>query len=144
MHGEYKVMTAEDIDDVLDFEMSRLTGEGIEKEMQAWHALWRREALEHYAPLGWSFVMRNEGKVNGYVLAQPFLFFKGWTQSLWIEHIGSTSEALTTYLFEIIYRWARDKHFQKVYFHESLQFVNKDQLPIQKDGVINSISTTKM
>lgn len=144
MHGEYKVMTAEDIDEVLAFEMARLPGDGIEKEMQAWHAQWRREALEHYAPLGWSFVMRADGKINGYVLAQPLLFFKGWTQSLWIEHIGSNSEPLATYLFEIIYRWARDKHFQKVYFHETLQFVNKDQLPIHKDGVINSVSTTKL
>lgn len=144
MQGEYKVMTAEDIDDVLAFEMNKLPGEGLEKEMQAWHALWRREALEHYAPLGWSFVMRDKGQVQGYVLAQPLLFFKGWTQSLWIEHIGSNTEALATFLFDIIYRWGRDKHFQKVYFHESLSFVNKDQLPIQKDGFINSISTTKL
>lgn len=144
MQGEYKVMTSEDIDDILAFEFARLPGEGIEKEMQAWHALWRREALEHYAPLGWSFVMRNDGKLQGYVLAQPLLFFKGWTQTLWVEHISATSDTLATYLFEIIYRWGRDKHFQKVYFHESLQFVNKDQLPIQKDGFINSISTTKI
>ncbi|MCC6138099.1 MAG: hypothetical protein IT287_05670 [Bdellovibrionaceae bacterium] len=144
MNGEYKVMTPDDIDDILAFEMERLPGEGIEKEMQAWHALWRRESLEHYAPLGWSFVMRAEGKLQGYVLAQPLLFFKGWTQTLWIEHIGTTTPELGTYLFEIIYRWARDKHFQKVYFHESLKFVNKDALPISPDGTINSITTTKM
>lgn len=137
-------MTVNDIDDILFFELNRLSGEGIEKEMQAWHALWRREALEHYAPLGWSFVMREAGKLKGYVLAQPILFLNGWTQTLWVEHIGAENEDLATYLFEIVYRWARDKHFQKVYFHDKLQFINKDQLPIQKEGLLNSISTTKI
>lgn len=144
MLGEYKVMTSVDVDDILNFEMRQLPGEGLEKEMQSWHALWRRESLEHYAPLGWSFVVRTEGELKGYVLAQPILFFKGWTQSLWIEHISATSPELKTYLFEIIYRWARDKHFQKVYFHESLKFVNKEALPIQNDGSIYAISTTKI
>lgn len=144
MNHEYKVMTLEDIEDILTFEMARLPGEGIEKEMESWHALWRREALEHYAPLGWSFVSRAQGQLQGYVLAQPILFFKGWTQSLWVEHISATSQELETYLFEVAYRWARDKHFQKVYFHESLQFMNSVPWPIQQDGLIHSLSTTKM
>ncbi len=137
-------MTPDDIDSILAFEMERLPGEGIEKEMKSWHALWRREALEHYAPLGWSFVMRRQGQLQGYVLAQPVLFFKGWTQTLWVEHIGANTRELETYLFEIVYKWSRDKHFQKVFFHEDLKFVNKDQLPIQQAGQINSLSTTKM
>lgn len=144
MDNEFKVMTPEDIDSILAFEMDRLPGEGIEKEMKAWHAVWRREALEHYAPLGWSFICRSQDQVQGYVLAQPILFFKGWTQSLWVEHISAKGAELETQLFEIIYRWARDKHFQKVYFHESLQFINSAQLPLQQDGMIHCVSTTKM
>lgn len=144
MSEEYKVMTADDIQDVLAYEFEQLTGEGLEKEMKSWHAPWRREALEHYSSLGWSFVMRSDGKLKGYVLAQPLLFFKGWTQSLWVEHISASDPKLATYLFEIVYRWSRDKHFQKVYFYETLHFVNKDQLPIQKEGFINSLSTSKI
>jgi hypothetical protein len=139
-----KVLTVEDIEDVLSFEMDKLPGEGIEKEMLSWHAVWRREALEHYVPLGWSFIQRSEGKIEGYVLAQPVLFLKGWTQTLWVEHIGAKTSELETTLFDVVYRWARDKHFQKVYFSDSLQFVNRDNLPIQKDGSLNSIATTKV
>ena len=144
MNLECKVMTSEDLEDILSYGMAQLSGEGIDKEMKSWHAVWRREALEHYAPLGWSFVSRDQGQLQGYVLAQPVLFFKGWTQTLWIEHISAHSPELKTYLFEVVYRWARDKHFQKVYFHDSLQFINSALWPIERDGLIQSLSTTKM
>lgn len=137
-------MTIEDVPDILEFEKSRLPGEGIEKEMQTWHAVWRQEALEHYARLGWSFIFRTNGKVEGYVLTQPILFFKGWTQALWVEHISATTEELTAALFDIAYRWARDKHFQKVYFSENLQFLNKEQRPLQNDGALHSVASAKI
>ena len=76
---EIKIMTLENLEEALDFEMERVEGEGIEKEMLSWHAPWRREALSHYLPQGWSFVKKKDGKIIGYVMAQPILFFQGWT-----------------------------------------------------------------
>jgi hypothetical protein len=142
---ELKIMTPEDLEDVLAFEMARLTGEGIDREMKAWHAPWRREALEHYSKLGWSFLQRENGKVVGYVICQPILFYQSFTQTLWVEHVGATDEDIGEAMIEVAYRWARDKHLQKVYFKKTLPFASEIGFAkAEAEGELLSIKTTKM
>jgi hypothetical protein len=87
-----------------------------ERKIQSWHARWRQESLEHYLNLGWSFAAKDDGEVKGYFLAQPLLFFDGQTQSLWIEHVQFTNIQARDVLCDFIYKLAREKHLQKVYF----------------------------
>ena len=83
----------------------------MEREMQSWNARWRAEALDHYLPQGWSFVALDDDKVVGFLIAQPLLFFRGLTQTLWVEDVlGPDAEAL----IEAARAWARDKHLQCV------------------------------
>ena len=142
---EIKIMTAGDLEDVLAFEMARLTGVGIDREMQSWHAPWRREALEHYSQNGWSFVKRQGNRVQGYILCQPVLFFQTWTQTLWLEHVSATDEVVGTSLIEVAYRWSRDKHLQKIFFKKGFPFSqNIDFAPAWEEGEFLSLKTTKM
>lgn len=142
---EIKILTIENLTEILDFEKARLPGEGIEKEMLAWHAPWRQEALEHYLPKGWSFVKRVDGQIIGYVLCQPLLFFQGWTQSLWIEHVAATNPEIGTEMLEMAYRWARDKHLQKVFFNTELEFIKDVQFAkTQGTSLLANWSSTKL
>ncbi|MGE3682467.1 MAG: hypothetical protein AB7G93_12145 [Bdellovibrionales bacterium] len=103
----------------------------MDREMQSWNARWRQEALEHYLPLGWSFGAfetetetdtetgididtEAEQSLRGVVLAQPLLFFRGLTQTLWVEHFSFTTPRAGVLLLETLYAWARDKHLQCV------------------------------
>lgn len=142
---EIKIMTPGDLEDVFHFEMSQIAGAGIEKEMQAWHAPWRREALEHYAQNGWSFLKREDGVLKGYILCQPVLFFQSWTQTLWIEHVSARTADVGQTLIEVAYRWSRDKHLQKVFFKKNLPFSEGIQFaPVDTEGEFQSLKTTKM
>lgn len=98
----------------------------IERELVSWHARWRDEALEHYLSLGWSFGswVKGEDEPSGFLLAQPLLFFEGMTQTLWVEFLAGKSAAIERELAAVAYRWARDKHFQKILFAEG-QRLNK-------------------
>jgi hypothetical protein len=96
-------------------------GDEFEKEMSTWKAPWRKEALAHYLPQGWSFgIWDVEGRLLGYSLGQPLLFFQGFTQALWVEHMSARDESVYEKLIEISYRWARDKHLQRVLFPAGL------------------------
>lgn len=142
---EIKVMTINDLDEILQFEMDQIEGEGLEKEMQAWHAPWRKEALEHYLPKGWSFVIRFEGAIQGYILCQPVLFFKGWTQTLWIEHVAAKKESIAKELLEIAYKWSRDKHLQKVFYSKNLPYADQiDFASVNEAESLNYLNTTKV
>ncbi|MBX7230579.1 MAG: hypothetical protein K1X29_00705 [Bdellovibrionales bacterium] len=94
----------------------------MEWEMAKWTAPWRQEALRHYLPLGWSFGAFSEdveGKklsLQGYILAQPLLFFQTQTQTLWVEHVSGSSSYILKSLLETVVRWSRDKHLQRVLF----------------------------
>lgn len=92
--------------------LAKSISDPMELEMQSWTAPWRSESLDHYLKQGWSYGLFVKGDLRAYLLAQPFLFYRGLTQTLWIEHIegGSTEEMLA--LVDTAYRWARDKHFQ--------------------------------
>lgn len=142
---ELKIMTPEDLEDILAFEMARLPGEGIDREMKSWHAPWRREALEHFSKLGWSFLQRKDGKITSYILCQPVLFFQSWTQTLWIEHVGADDAVEGANMIEIAYRWSRDKHLQKVFFKKTLPYANSIAFAKADDeGEFMSLKTTKM
>lgn len=116
-----RVLRREDESSIIEFEKSRLAQtvpDEAERELQSWHASWRKESLEHYLPLGWSFGIWDEktGQLMGYYIAQPQLFLCGMTQTLWVERLVATTPELTADLIELSYRICREKHFQKVLF----------------------------
>lgn len=143
---EVKILTPKDVDSVLNFEKSKLTQtDDFEREMASWHARWRKEALEHYLPLGWSFCKRDKGQIVAYILCQPLLFFEGWTQSLWIEHVSAQNPEDAREMIEIAYRWARDKHLQKVFFNTQLEFIKEANVAqIHEPIELGSFSSTKL
>lgn len=136
MSIDLRVVQVSEIDEIIDFEQKKLRDivpDENERMIQSWHARWRKEALEHYLALGWSFLARDrsqpspfseEGLLVGYFIAQPLLFLEGQTQSLWVEHIQYTSLQVRDSLCELAYKLSREKHFQKVYFPSSPAIVN--------------------
>ena len=119
---QFQVIGPSDIDEIYAF-AERRSLQAIPDETArtffSWSAKWRREALEHYLKLGWSFVARLEGETVGFFLAQPFMFFRGQTQTVWVEHIESTDEHVRRALMEIVVRVGREKHMQRVLFAEA-------------------------
>lgn len=89
---------------------------------EGWTAPWRTESLQHYLKLGWSMFKRNpdSGELLGYVLAQPILFMRTQTQSVWIEYVDALTPAIKTDLVETIIRVSREKHMQRVLFEARL------------------------
>lgn len=137
-----RIIDAIDLEEIIDFENRKLAesiSDESERTFAAWGSRWRKEALEFYLPLGWSFLVRNkdipspfseEGLLMGYFIAQPLLFLEGQTQSLWVEHISYSSLKARDELCEVAYRLSREKHFQRVLFPNS-------------GGVSNSVATFK-
>lgn len=115
-----KVIQLSDLDQILDFEKKKLiesVTDEMDREFAAWNSRWRREALEHYLPMGWSFLAKDlDETLIGYFIAQPMLFIDGQTQSLWIEHLQFSTLQARDELCELAYKLAKEKHFQKVYF----------------------------
>lgn len=108
---------------ILDFENERLgKNPSFEDQMLSWDARWRSEALDHYLNLGWSFGVFRDGKLHSYILSQPFVFFRGLTQTLWVEWIGAYDLAGANRAIEVAYRWARDKHFQSLVLEDKQKF----------------------
>ncbi len=131
-----RVIQAQDLDEILDFEKRKLHESSLgenEKQFEAWNARWRKESLDHYVGMGWSFLIRDpsvespfskEGLLLGYFIAQPLLFFDGYTQSLWVEHLQHSTIMARDELCEIAYKLCREKHFQKIFFPQSNQILN--------------------
>lgn len=116
-----RILQPSDIDTILTFERSVLEitePDAMEREMREWHAPWRKESLEFYLPLGWSFGDFAGDKLTAYFIAQPILFSGGMTQTLWVEHFHATSETVQAALFDVAYRTCREKHFQKLVLRE--------------------------
>jgi hypothetical protein len=123
-----RIVQLQDLDEILDFETKKLQEQipdEMERTLASWNARWRKEALEHYLKLGWSFLARDkdkpsafsdEGLLVGYFIAQPLLFLDGQTQSLWVEHLAYGSLQARDELCELAYKLSREKHFQKVFF----------------------------
>ena len=113
------ILGLKDLEHIIDYENAELqktVEDDMEREMASWHAPWRKEALEHYLPLGWSFGIwetPNENPIlHGYFLAQPQLFVRSLTQSLWLEHLSFNTEDVGKQLVDIAYRFSREKHLQ--------------------------------
>lgn len=148
---EWKVLGSRDVDEILLWERERLRESPMEesgKLMAEWTAHWRRESLEHYLPLGWSMAARRpNGELTGlagYFLAQPFLFFQGHTQILWIERLAAEEPAIQRELIDIAYRMSREKHLQAILFGGRFE---REAFARYKDVVFNEgwveIPTTK-
>lgn len=117
---EARILQPQDEKALEEFEKMRLSensADEFENELLSWHASWRKESLEHYLPLGWSFGIWSNDKIVGYFLAQPYLFMRGMTQTLWIERIVSNTVDGMSELIEIAYKLSREKHFQKILFN---------------------------
>ena len=128
---------------ITQFETQRLaknTSDPMEREMQAWDARWRNEALEHYLPQGWSFGCYQSNQLVAYFLGQPYLFHRGLTQTLWIEHLAYENPQHAHELIETAHRWARDKHLQTVLLesNEQSNFILEDfpKATVSKNGLI--------
>lgn len=140
----YRIAQPEDLENIYQFaekKMAEVIPDEMERMMKIWSSRFQKEALEHYLKLGWSFIAE-EGlagntkesqetkaladtvevrKIVGFFIGQPFLFFQGRTQSLWIEYIIARNLEIKKELVEIAYKLARDKHFQQVLFPEEIE-----------------------
>ncbi|MBC7457162.1 MAG: hypothetical protein H7235_02705 [Bdellovibrionaceae bacterium] len=125
MKVEYRIAQSDDLDTIYQFAESRLKVEipdDMERMIKIWSSLFRKESLEHYLKLGWSFIAENESKnCVGYFLGQPLLFFEGHTQTLWVEDVQAQTPEISADLIEISYKLSRDKHFQKVILSPAAQ-----------------------
>jgi len=123
-----QVIQINEIDEILDLENRKLQdsiADEVERSLQSWSARWRKEALEHYIPIGWCFSARDsEKKLLGYFIAQPILFLDGQAQSLWVEHMQFSSLVVRDALCELAYKLSREQHLQKVYFPNQLTIAN--------------------
>jgi len=144
----HQVLSAADIDLVLDFAQKRLIeqiSDETTRTFASWEAKWRKEALEHYLKVGWSFIARDEATkaVKGFYLGQPFLFFRGMTQSLWIEYLDAVDDETAKTLIEIAVKIGREKHLQRVMFAEPDKWKHLLEVwkPESLDG--NSIAIVK-
>lgn len=118
---EVRILQPQDGQCIAAFEKQRaeqMHMPAMEIELMSWNASWREESLNHYLPQGWSFglFVPDTNTLQGYFLAQPFLFFRSMTQTLWIERLVAVGAKETAELLEIAYKICREKHFQKLVF----------------------------
>ena len=145
----YRIAQLDDVESIYAFELgqtSKSTDDEFETMMAVWSSPFRKESLEHYFKLGWSFIAFDTKKeVVGFFLGQPLLFFDQQTQSLWIEHVSAVNASISTELVDIAYRLAREKHFQRVLLSEKIQQLNLQKaFPFQKwERSIQYLKTTK-
>ncbi len=64
------------------------------------------------------------GRLVGYVLAQPFLFLRRQTQTVWIEYVEGESAAIVSELVDTVIRISREKHMQRVLIEFDLSQVD--------------------
>ena len=137
IHCISKVAHLQDMEEIYAWEQSRLKQKYLDEnecQLLSWQAPWRKESLEHYLNLGWSFLLRSEegGGLLGYYLAQPLLFYRSQTQSLWVEYLqyerqkeGNEKEKegkereIQKALCELAIQNAREKHLQQVLFYRA-------------------------
>lgn len=120
---EIKSLREEDIEQILNLERAKLKAQGLDEiyaQMQEWKSLWREESLRHYLPKGWSFAIfdKQTNEIQSYFIAKVIPFFRSYTQVLWIEHLNATSIEQSEALFEVAYRYSREKHLQQIFFQD--------------------------
>ena len=145
---EFQVLSLGDLDEVYAYAEERLKREipdETDRRFRLWDVRWKQEALEHYLKLGWSFIARIDGRAVGFFLGQPFLFYRGQTQTLWVEHLEADRPEVTDALSEVAVKIAREKHFQRVLFSDSerLKDVLAGWKPAPLENDIVEIRTTK-
>lgn len=113
---ELQILSLSELAEVIEFARARSSGAGAGDPFVEWSAPWRTESLEHYLKLGWSMSRRDPvtGRLCGYILAQPFLFWRKQTQTVWIEHVDGETPAIKNELIETLIRIGREKHMQRV------------------------------
>jgi hypothetical protein len=114
MSFERRILTLNEAQEITDFELKKAS----EDDFSNWTAPWRAESLNHYLPLGWSFGLWVQNQLQGYILAQPLLFFRKHTQTLWVEHLSSSEENKIP-LLETAVLTSKEKHLQSVWFDNS-------------------------
>lgn len=131
-----RILQIQDLDSLLNYENKKLLETFPNEEERifaSWNSRWRKEALEHYLKMGWSFIAHDgdlkseahpEGQIMGYFLAQPLIFFEGQTQSLWIEHLSYSTLTARDELCTLAYKLSREKHFQRVLFPNNSSVMN--------------------
>ncbi len=124
MEFAYHIATPSELEEILSFSEAMLAkseSDETQRMFKSWHAPWRREALEHYLKLGWSFTVRDKGdqKLLGFFLGQALLFMRGQTQTLWIEALEAENEEARKGLADVAVRLSREKHLQRVLFQDS-------------------------
>jgi hypothetical protein len=124
MSLQLSVIVPGQADELLLYEQQRVRSEDPEQIFLSWTARWRKEALEYYLKLGWSFLARDDQQLVGYFLAQPLLFITGETQMSWVEHLQYSSLQARDELCALAYKLARDKHLQKVIFPDEAHLIN--------------------
>lgn len=152
-----RILQKQDLEEILKYENKKLQDSMPNEEERiffSWQSRWRKESLEHYLSLGWSFVIHDsdtssasnpEGMLMGYFLAQPFLFMEAQTQCLWVEHISYSALAARDELCLLAYKLSREKHFQRVLLPHSLSIMNSvaGLKPEPWQPAVLSIKTTK-
>jgi hypothetical protein len=110
---ELQILSSAEQDEVLAFSRARADKNDPFAE---WTAPWRTESLAPYLKIGWSMSRRDAktGRLLGYILAQPFLFMRRQTQTVWIEHVEGETPAITAELVDTVVRVSREKHMQRV------------------------------
>lgn len=114
---QIRILLASDAEAVMAFARAQLeksTADSMDVELKSWTARWRGESLNYYLPQGWSFGAFQGGRLRGFVLGQPLLFYRGLTQTLWIEELVFEAPEIAEALLETAYKWARDKQLQCV------------------------------
>lgn len=147
MNLEPRILQPDDLEQLYRLEKSKIKQDSFEDEMKSWSASWRKESLEHYLPLGWSYcLVDDEGQYQAYVLAQPQLFVHGLTQNLWIEHLYFETEEAVKVLFDIIYRTCREKHFQSLRLKEQdwAQYLSDKVSPLDDETNVYTFKTAKL
>lgn len=122
-----RVLRLEDQDILSQFEMQKSKEDPDPLNfIKNWSSSWRPESLNYYLNLGWSMGYFEDKNLKGYILAQPLLFFKGQTQSLWLEELRVQNiervlqDEIGQTLFEALVKISKEKHLQQVLFHKSL------------------------
>lgn len=129
---EPRVLNLHDLELLLKWEYQQMgTMEEHAQMLAGWSAPWRQESLEHYLPKGWSFGLFQNEQLHGYFLAQPILFVRGLTQTLWVEHIAGLTFETVMECVDISVRVARDKHLQVALLrwqnHKEMEFEQLSQ-----------------
>jgi len=137
MSLKYRIAQLNDLEKLYDYAYAKLKleiSDEMDLMMKVWESNFRKEALEHYLKLGWSFLAEDSNdQLVGFFLGQPLLFFDAQTQTLWVEYIVADDFKIEAELADIAIKLSRDKHLQRailpqkvltLHFERMYQFQN--------------------